>query len=63
MIAVKRFNGRDALLRVRNGKPNTDGEHHVPTESGLRAQPNFFADLPPQARRLASLSYVAMYST
>ena len=36
--AVKKFNGRDALLRVRDGKPNTDAEHRVPTESGLQAQ-------------------------
>ena len=40
--AVKKFNGRDALLRVRDGKPNTDAEHRVPTESGLQAQTNFF---------------------
>ena len=30
--AVKKFNGRDALLRVRDGKPNTDAEHRVPTD-------------------------------
>ncbi|MCI0627679.1 MAG: hypothetical protein L0387_39515, partial [Acidobacteria bacterium] len=29
-------------LRVRDGKPNTDAEHRVPTGSGLYAQPNFF---------------------
>ncbi|MCI0627820.1 MAG: hypothetical protein L0387_40245, partial [Acidobacteria bacterium] len=31
--AVKKLNGRDALLRVRDGKPNTDAEHRVPTGS------------------------------
>ncbi len=40
--ALKKLNGRDALLRVRDGKPNTDAEHRVPTGSGLYAQPNFF---------------------
>jgi len=40
--AVKKFNGRDALLRVHDSKPNTDAEHRVPTESGLQAQTNFF---------------------
>ncbi len=40
--AVKKFNGRDALLRVRDGKPKTDAEHRVPTGSGLCAQPIFF---------------------
>ncbi len=40
--AVKKVNGRDALLRVRDGKPNTDAEHRVPTESGLQTQTNFF---------------------
>ena len=39
--AVKEFNGRDALLRVRDAKPNTDAEHSVPTGSGLYDQPNF----------------------
>jgi len=34
--ARKKFDGRDALLRVRDGKPNTDAEHRVPTESGLQ---------------------------
>ncbi len=28
------FPGRDALLRVRDGKPNTDAEHRVPTRLG-----------------------------
>jgi hypothetical protein len=32
--AVKKVNGRDALLRVRDGKLNTDAEHRVPTRSG-----------------------------
>jgi len=32
---VKNFNGSEALLRVRDGKPNM--EHHVPTESGSYA--------------------------
>src|SRR5688572_12304821 len=39
--AVEKFNGRDALLRVRDDKPNTDAEHRVPTESRLYDQPNF----------------------
>ncbi len=39
--AVKKFKGRDALLRVRDGKPNTDAEHRVRTGSDLCAQPNF----------------------
>ena len=29
--AVKKSNGRDALPRVRDDKPNTDAEHRVPT--------------------------------
>ena len=40
--AVKKFNGRDALLRVRDCKPNTDAGHRVPTsrvgERGADAQ-------------------------
>ena len=40
--AVKKFNGRDALLRVRDGKPNTDADHRVPTGSRLYAEPNLF---------------------
>ena len=40
-MAVKKFNGRDALLRVRDGKPNTDAEHCVPTGLRLYDQPNF----------------------
>jgi hypothetical protein len=39
---VKKLNGINALLRVRDGKPNPDVEHRVPTESGLQAQLNFF---------------------
>jgi hypothetical protein len=31
----KKINGRDALLRVCDAKPNTDAEHRVPTGSGL----------------------------
>jgi hypothetical protein len=27
---MKKVNGRDALLRVRDGKPNTDEEHRIP---------------------------------
>ncbi|MCI0423612.1 MAG: hypothetical protein L0312_31065, partial [Acidobacteria bacterium] len=27
--AVKKFKGREALLRVRDAKPNTDAEHRV----------------------------------
>jgi len=37
---VKQFNGRDALLRVRDGKPKTDAEHRVPIRSDLRASRN-----------------------
>ena len=40
--AIKRFNGRDALRRVRDGKPNTDAEHRVPTRSSSYDQPNIF---------------------
>ncbi|MCI0624311.1 MAG: hypothetical protein L0387_22150, partial [Acidobacteria bacterium] len=40
--AVQKFKGRDALLRVHDGKPNTDAEHRVPTGSGSCAQPNSF---------------------
>jgi len=40
--AVKKFNDRDALLRVRDAKPNTDAEHRVPTGPVQYAQPNFF---------------------
>jgi hypothetical protein len=35
---VKKFNGREALLRVRNRKSNKDAEHRVPTGSGPYAQ-------------------------
>src|SRR5688500_6290161 len=31
--AGKNFNGRDGLRRVRDGKPNMDAEHRVPTGS------------------------------
>ena len=34
--AVEEVIGRDALLRLRDGKPNTDGEHRVPTGSARR---------------------------
>jgi hypothetical protein len=30
--AVTKSNGRDALLRVRDGRLNTDAEHRVPTD-------------------------------
>jgi len=40
--AVKNFNGRDALLRVRDGRQSTGAEHRVPTGSGLYALPNVF---------------------
>jgi hypothetical protein len=43
----KKLNGREALLRVRDGKPRTDAEHRVPTESDLPAQTNYFT--PPLA--------------
>jgi hypothetical protein len=39
---VKEFNSRDALLRVRNRKPNKDAEHRVPIGSGPYAQWIFF---------------------
>ena len=39
---MKKLDGRDALLRVRAVKPNTDAEHRVPPGSVLYAQPNFF---------------------
>ena len=48
--AVKKFNGRDALLRVRDAKPKTDAGHRVPTESGLRVQTNFFHPSPALGR-------------
>ncbi len=31
MLCSGTSQGRDALLRVRNTKPNTDAEHRVPT--------------------------------
>ena len=40
-----KFSGRDALLRVRDSKPNTDAEHRVPIESGY--SPNQFFDSSP----------------
>ena len=40
--AVKKFNGRDALLRVHNRKPNPDAGHRVPTGSGSCGKRNFF---------------------
>ncbi|MCI0626490.1 MAG: hypothetical protein L0387_33390, partial [Acidobacteria bacterium] len=49
-------------LRVRDGKPNTDAEHRVPTGSGLYAQPNFFtaplAALSPPERGTTAISPV-----
>jgi len=42
---VKKFNGRDALLRVCDDNPNTDAEHRVPTGSCLYDQPNLFTAL------------------
>ena len=45
---VKKLNGRDALLRVRDGKLNTDAEHRVPTRSALYIDPNFFTALLPR---------------
>ena len=57
--AVKKFSGRDALLRVRDGKPNTDAGHRVPTESGLQAQPKFFtASRPPDGNRARHLDFI-----
>lgn len=56
--SVKKFNGRDTLLRVRDGEPHTDAEHRVRMGSGSYAQPNLFtvplsvaghAGLPPLA--------------
>jgi hypothetical protein len=40
--AVKKIKGRDALLRVRNRKPNPDAGHRVPTQSGSCGRANFF---------------------
>jgi hypothetical protein len=39
---VKKLNGRDALLRVRDGKPTKGAGHRVSTDSGLQAQLDFF---------------------
>ena len=33
-LRCEKNQGRDTLLRVRNRKPNKDGEHLVPTGSG-----------------------------
>ena len=44
---VKKFNGRDALRRVRVGFIVADAEHRVPTGSRLYDQPNF-SQLPSQ---------------
>ena len=41
-----KFSGRDALLRVRDSKPNTDAVHRVPTK------PVFFESSPLRAVRL-----------
>ena len=49
--AVKQFNGRDALLRVRDGKPKTDAEHRVPTPADLQAKTDFFTAPLPLAER------------
>ena len=57
--AMMKFDGRDALLRVRDSKPNTDVEHRVPTRSGLYDQPNF-SQLPTLGRgepMLATISF------
>ena len=59
--AVKEFKGRDALLRVRDGKPNRDAEHRVPTKSGSYAQPNFFtAPLRKREESMSGLDYRAI---
>ena len=34
----KNWNGRDALLRVREGKPKADAEHRVPTNLQRKPQ-------------------------
>jgi hypothetical protein len=44
--AVKKFNGRGALRRVRDGKPNTDAEHRVPTGSRLYNKPDLCVPCP-----------------
>jgi len=47
--AVKTFNGRDALPRVHNRKPNPDAGHRVPTGSGSCGKRNF-SQLPGKPR-------------
>ena len=44
--AVEKLNGRNALLRVRDGKPNTDAEHRGPTGSRLYDQSKCFHCFP-----------------
>jgi hypothetical protein len=44
--AVKKFNGRDALLRVRDAKPNTDAEHRAPLPDHVYTTKRSFSLLP-----------------
>ena len=39
-----KFTGRDALLRVRDSKPDTDAEHRVPTEPNPFPAPCYLLD-------------------
>jgi hypothetical protein len=56
--AVKEFDGRDTQLRVPDGKPKTDAEHRVPTESDLRAQTNYFTAPPDPDGKTTQLVYL-----
>jgi hypothetical protein len=50
--AVKHFNGRNALPRVCDGKPNKDAQHRVPAELGLFIRLNLFtAPVSPLVKR------------
>ena len=53
--AEEKFNGRDALRRVRDGKPKMDAEHRVPT--GSRSYDHrIFHSFPPKRRPGRDLS-------
>ncbi len=39
---MKKFKGRDALLRVHNPKPRSDAEDRVPTQATAVVEHNFF---------------------
>ena len=62
--SCEKFDGRDALRRVRDDTPNTGAGHRVPTGSCLHTQPEFFHSSRGDKRELqASLRDAAQASS